>query len=159
MEVETQSEGEVDGRRRAAGIPGREAAFVGRARELATIRVAREQPDCGGVVIVGAPSVGKTRLARAALAEAEAAGAMSVWLRATASAASIPLAAVVDLLPDGAVAGDPLRHSNAEIAEQLVVSVRTVESHLYHAMAKLGVAQRGELGPALAAHGGAVSPA
>ena len=60
-------------------------------------------------MIVGAPGVGKTRLARAALAEAEAAGAMSVWLRATASAASIPLAAVVDLLPEGAVAGDPLR--------------------------------------------------
>jgi DNA-binding CsgD family transcriptional regulator len=35
--------------------------------------------------------------------------------------------------------------SNAEIAEQLVVSIRTVESHLYRAMRKLGVSTRAEL--------------
>jgi DNA-binding CsgD family transcriptional regulator len=35
--------------------------------------------------------------------------------------------------------------SNAEIAERLVLSVRTVESHLYRAMRKLGVATRQEL--------------
>jgi DNA-binding NarL/FixJ family response regulator len=35
--------------------------------------------------------------------------------------------------------------SNAEIAERLVVSVRTVESHLYRAMQKLGVSDRREL--------------
>ncbi|HVW47743.1 MAG TPA: helix-turn-helix transcriptional regulator, partial [Solirubrobacterales bacterium] len=44
--------------------------------------------------------------------------------------------------------------ANAEIAALLVVSVRTVESHLYHAMAKLGVASRGELAGALAGAGG-----
>jgi ATP/maltotriose-dependent transcriptional regulator MalT len=32
--------------------------------------------------------------------------------------------------------------SNREIAQRLVVSVRTVESHLYQASAKLGVAGR-----------------
>ena len=32
--------------------------------------------------------------------------------------------------------------SNAEIADRLVVSVRTVESHLYRAMHKLGVSDR-----------------
>jgi len=36
--------------------------------------------------------------------------------------------------------------SNAEIAEQLVLSVRTIESHMYRAMAKLGIADRRELG-------------
>jgi DNA-binding CsgD family transcriptional regulator len=36
--------------------------------------------------------------------------------------------------------------SNAEIAERLVLSVRTVESHLYRAMRKLGVSTREELG-------------
>jgi DNA-binding CsgD family transcriptional regulator len=35
--------------------------------------------------------------------------------------------------------------SNAEIAERLVLSVRTVESHLYRAMRKLGVGTRQEL--------------
>lgn len=35
--------------------------------------------------------------------------------------------------------------SNAEIAERLVLSVRTVESHLYRAMGKLGAETRHEL--------------
>jgi DNA-binding CsgD family transcriptional regulator len=35
--------------------------------------------------------------------------------------------------------------SNAEIAERLVLSVRTVESHLYRAMRKLGASTRQEL--------------
>jgi DNA-binding NarL/FixJ family response regulator len=37
------------------------------------------------------------------------------------------------------------RGSNAEIADRLVLSTRTVESHLYTAMKKLGVADRREL--------------
>ena len=41
--------------------------------------------------------------------------------------------------------------SNAEIADRLVLSVRTVESHLYHAMQKLGVSDRRELRPPPAA--------
>jgi DNA-binding NarL/FixJ family response regulator len=35
--------------------------------------------------------------------------------------------------------------SNADIAERLTVSIRTVESHLYHAMQKLGVNDRHDL--------------
>ncbi len=39
--------------------------------------------------------------------------------------------------------------ANAEIAERLVLSVRTVESHLYRAATKLGVSRREDLGPLL----------
>jgi DNA-binding NarL/FixJ family response regulator len=35
--------------------------------------------------------------------------------------------------------------TNAEIADRLVLSVRTVESHIYHAMQKLGVNDRRDL--------------
>jgi DNA-binding NarL/FixJ family response regulator len=34
---------------------------------------------------------------------------------------------------------------NAEIADRLVLSVRTVESHIYRAMQKLGVGDRRQL--------------
>lgn len=44
---------------------------------------------------------------------------------------------IIDLAGTGA--------SNAEIAERLVLSVRTVESHLYRAMGKLGIGDRREL--------------
>jgi DNA-binding CsgD family transcriptional regulator len=47
---------------------------------------------------------------------------------------------------DLAVAG----RSNREIADQLVVSVRTVESHLASAYRKLGVRSRAQLAGALA---------
>ena len=35
--------------------------------------------------------------------------------------------------------------SNADVVERLVLSVRTVESHLYRAMQKLGVSDRRQL--------------
>jgi ATP/maltotriose-dependent transcriptional regulator MalT len=39
--------------------------------------------------------------------------------------------------------------SNAEIAERLTVSVRTVESHLYRAATRLGISRREDFGPLL----------
>jgi two-component system response regulator NreC len=38
-----------------------------------------------------------------------------------------------------------LGHTNAEIAEQLYISVRTVETHRAHIQQKLGVSSRAEL--------------
>jgi DNA-binding CsgD family transcriptional regulator len=53
----------------------------------------------GGVVLAGAPGVGKTRLAREALARAEVAGCTSWWVVASRAASSIPFGAVAHLVP------------------------------------------------------------
>ncbi|HEY7619190.1 MAG TPA: LuxR C-terminal-related transcriptional regulator [Solirubrobacteraceae bacterium] len=84
--------------------------LVGRRRELALIGEAWERPGCAGVVIAGPPGVGKTRLAREAIATASADGAASEWAQATRSAATIPLAAFARLLPRTDGPADPLRH-------------------------------------------------
>lgn len=60
-------------------------------------------------------------------------------LDATATALTRREAQLVGLAADGL--------SNAEIADRLVLSVRTVETHLYRAMQKLGVSDRRELKP------------
>lgn len=114
MRVQPEFEGSEgrDARERA----GRELALVGRRLELDAIAAARRRGD-RAVVIVGAAGVGKTRLARAALAEADESAPL--WVRATASAATIPLAAVVELLPPGTALDDPLRLFQAS-AEHLL---------------------------------------
>ena len=81
--------------------------LVGRALELRTIAVDRA---AGGVgfVLTGPSGVGKTRLARAALAEAEEAGTAPLWVQATRSAATIPLGALAGVLPGRVGSDDPL---------------------------------------------------
>ena len=81
--------------------------LVGRALELRTIAVHRA---AGGVgfVLTGPSGVGKTRLARAALAEAEQAGTAPLWVQATRSAATIPLGALAGVLPGRVGSDDPL---------------------------------------------------
>jgi DNA-binding CsgD family transcriptional regulator len=66
--------------------------LVARERELESVRRAAG----GGVVIAGEAGVGKTRLAREI---AQAAAAPVEWVRATRSAASMPLGAFAALLP------------------------------------------------------------
>jgi DNA-binding CsgD family transcriptional regulator len=58
------------------------------------------------VVLAGAAGVGKTRLARAALAAAEAKGWAVSWAVATRAAASIPLGALAHLLPADVAGAD-----------------------------------------------------
>ena len=83
--------------------------LIGRDRELAQIASARAARDSVGVVIVGEAGVGKTRLARAALIAAAGQGAAFEWAQATRSAATIPLAAFVGLLPPDTRGEDPLQ--------------------------------------------------
>jgi DNA-binding CsgD family transcriptional regulator len=74
--------------------------LVGRREELSVVREFLERPGCAGVVVAGAPGVGKTRLATEALRAAEAAGAATAWVTATRAAASIPFGALAHLLPE-----------------------------------------------------------
>ena len=60
-----------------------------------------------GIVLAGAPGVGKTRLAREALAAAQRRGALTRWAVATASARALPLGAFAATL--GVVGPDPAR--------------------------------------------------
>ncbi|MGH3769117.1 MAG: AAA family ATPase [Pseudonocardiaceae bacterium] len=73
--------------------------LVGRAEELAACERALGTIGMGGVVLAGAPGVGKTRLAREVLARAEASGCATWWVVASRAAASIPFGAVAHLVP------------------------------------------------------------
>jgi ATP/maltotriose-dependent transcriptional regulator MalT len=77
--------------------------LIGRGDEvdLAT-EALRHRP---AVVLAGHAGVGKTRLARAVLARAEADGADTRWVAATRSAATVPLGAFAHLLPPEALPG------------------------------------------------------
>src|SRR5258708_36449580 len=73
--------------------------LLGREAELAHLMeaIAGGRP---GVVLAGASGVGKTRLAREALALAEAAGSATMWVVATRAGASIPPGSFAHLVPE-----------------------------------------------------------
>ncbi len=73
-------------------------SLVGRAAELETIDLSRAAA-VPGVVVRGPAGVGKSRLAREAIASAERDGAVVLWVQATASGASVPLGAFAAVLP------------------------------------------------------------
>jgi DNA-binding CsgD family transcriptional regulator len=82
--------------------------LTGRAEELRLIDAAmRRTGESQGVVLAGAAGVGKTRLAREALAVARRRGAVTRWAVGTASARDLPLGAFAAQL--GSVSGDPPR--------------------------------------------------
>jgi DNA-binding CsgD family transcriptional regulator len=79
--------------------------LTGRAEELSVIsRLIRRRNGPAGIVLAG---VGKTRLAREALAAAQRRGALTRWVVATASARALPLGAFATTL--GVVGPDPAR--------------------------------------------------
>jgi DNA-binding CsgD family transcriptional regulator/type II secretory pathway predicted ATPase ExeA len=91
--------------------------LVGRERELTEIERARADPACRGVVVTAPPGVGKSRLARAA--QATAGDALTEWVQATRSAATVPLAAMAALVPDEARSDDVvqvMRHCAESLA-------------------------------------------
>jgi DNA-binding NarL/FixJ family response regulator len=82
--------------------------LTGRAEELNLIsRLTRRRDGTAGVILAGAPGVGKTRLAREALAAAQHRGTLARWVAATASARALPLGAFAAML--GVVGPDPAR--------------------------------------------------
>ena len=72
--------------------------MVGRVNELAEVAQARAS-GTGGVVVHAPAGVGKSRLAREALAEAERGGMHTLWVQATRSAATVPLGAFAAVIP------------------------------------------------------------
>ncbi|MBJ7331479.1 MAG: AAA family ATPase [Solirubrobacteraceae bacterium] len=94
--------------------------LVGRARELEEIERA-VQGNEAGVVLAAPAGVGKSRLAREAVASAESAGAFTQWVQATRSAAAVALGACAELVPDDARTDDTLdvmRRSAAALRER-----------------------------------------
>lgn len=81
--------------------------LVGRQRELASITSAVATKGPGGLVLAGAEGVGKTRLAREALAFASSIGRPAAWVAGVQAAASIPFGAFesVVALPQARIHG------------------------------------------------------
>lgn len=80
--------------------------LTGRAGELQFIDAATRRSGARGVLLAGAAGVGKSRLAREALARAESRGLATRWVSATASARGLPLGAFAAVL--GPINGDPI---------------------------------------------------
>lgn len=83
--------------------------FVGRESELQLIRDAMR--NGAGIVLAGAPGVGKTRLAYEAVTGADLRRYVSRWATATAASTPVPLGALAPLLPAGLsmhAAGSPV---------------------------------------------------
>ena len=82
--------------------------LVGRAAELERVAGLRSAEDGRGVVLSGPAGVGKSRLAHDALVAADAEGAAVTRIRATRSAATVPLGAFAGVMPPGIRSDEPL---------------------------------------------------
>jgi DNA-binding CsgD family transcriptional regulator len=94
---------------------------MGRDSELRFIAERMTGLEPRSVVIAGPAGVGKTRLAREALAAAKRSGRSTRWAAGTSAAARIPLGAVAHLFPALGTASDPLtllQRAGAAIADQ-----------------------------------------
>jgi DNA-binding CsgD family transcriptional regulator len=80
--------------------------LTGRAAELDAIAEAMSRADARGVVLIGAAGVGKSRLAREAVALAAGRGWAIRAVAATSAAATIPFGAFAPLAPRNLIAAD-----------------------------------------------------
>jgi DNA-binding NarL/FixJ family response regulator len=117
--------------------------LIGRDDELEQIASVRTSGACPAVVVMAPAGVGKSRLAREAVAAAADAGAMVSWVQGTRSAAAVPLAACAELLAPDARADDPLL--------QLQRSARTLREQAGGRSIVIGVDDAQRLDPASAA--------
>jgi DNA-binding NarL/FixJ family response regulator len=95
--------------------------LTGRDSELQFIAERMTGTEPRSVVVAGPAGVGKTRLAREALAAAKRNGRSTRWAAGTSAAAAIPLGAVAHLVPALGTVSDPLtllQRAGASIAEQ-----------------------------------------
>src|SRR6266516_1940615 len=97
-------------------------SLVGRQEELALCESCLAADRWNGVVVAGAPGVGKTRLILEALAAAERRGRVTARVTGTEAARTIPLAALAHLLPVGLARApttfDVLRRAEVAFAER-----------------------------------------
>jgi DNA-binding NarL/FixJ family response regulator len=121
------------------------AALMGAAEEMAAIGALRYAVEAATDAAAAFLSEGRQDSARRAAARAR-------QLHVPDQGAELPPidgldATAVDLTRREAQLIDLAREglSNAEIADRLVLSVRTVETHLYRGMQKLGISHRGDL--------------
>src|SRR5262245_39226113 len=88
--------------------------LTGRWKEMRLIEAALSDRDCSGIVVCGAAGVGKSRIAREAMAWAESNGCAVRWVVATSSARALPLGALSSWA--GPAGGDSLQLVRGVIA-------------------------------------------
>src|SRR5262245_61666533 len=93
--------------------------LVGRAEEMRTIAAALADEAASGIVISGASGVGKSRIAREALAAAASGGVEVRWVVGTSCGRGIPLGALASWA--GLAGGDSL-HLVCEVIESLTAA-------------------------------------
>ncbi|MEV1244094.1 LuxR C-terminal-related transcriptional regulator [Nonomuraea sp. NPDC049750] len=103
------------------GRPGNLWPLVGRAATLRTVLSAATQADVGGVVIVGPPGVGRTRLAKEAVVRLTAAGHPTAWATGTRAAGAIPLGPLLHLALPHDAAEPVTAHIFGQIVERFTV--------------------------------------
>ncbi|MGH3784037.1 MAG: LuxR C-terminal-related transcriptional regulator [Pseudonocardiaceae bacterium] len=95
--------------------------LIGRREELSIIDRTLGDRQFRGLLLAGAPGVGKTRLAREALASAGAQGCFTGWAAASRAVAAIPFGAMAHLLPpagDSSIHLQVLRQAGEWLASQ-----------------------------------------